>query len=170
MSASLVGGTDGEEEAGTNSHTPLRDLEKAALIIAGHAAQEFQLLVTSGAIAGSICRQIHAFQSSYSRSVPPLKSSRKPLSVSRHSYEIRAFVESVQPYMGAKVTDGESVWNLSCTLLVVNDWAKIDRHRSKEHPEFAALSSRCCRSRKTDTARLTVLQAASNRISGVSFS
>jgi len=43
--------------------------------------------------------------------------------------DIRALLESVQPYSGATGRHEGQEWDLGTTLAILNDWARIDRHR-----------------------------------------
>ncbi len=48
----------------------------------------------------------------------------KPLAQKR-----RDFVESIQPYNAPNIAPDLMVWNFNRTLGIINDWARIDRHR-----------------------------------------
>jgi hypothetical protein len=43
--------------------------------------------------------------------------------------DLRAIVESVQPYKAPELTADEMVYNFNRALGILNDWARIDRHR-----------------------------------------
>jgi hypothetical protein len=43
--------------------------------------------------------------------------------------DVRGLMEAVQPYKGATCQYDGMGWDLGQTLMVLNDWARIDRHR-----------------------------------------
>jgi hypothetical protein len=43
--------------------------------------------------------------------------------------EIRDLIEAVQPYRGVTGRHENKVWDIGATLVVLNDWARMDRHR-----------------------------------------
>jgi len=43
--------------------------------------------------------------------------------------DMRRLIETVQPYTGATGRAEGKEWNLGQTLSILNDWARIDRHR-----------------------------------------